>query len=234
MNKKGEYMKIRNVLLLSAVMITIFSCPTTKTEDPATTSNDGDNNTVSYKTVKFKTDGEGYSQFYTDDPSNADMTFWYSGNISQSTGTYDVAIDVKKVTGNQNTGFGLIFCVQPSGVGNFLMVQLSLLSKEYMVGKVVGQITQTPLIQDWTPCASIKSNLNDINRIEVKYNAGTSKFDLYINNTYVCNFLDKETVSGTTTIPAYTSGKWGYIAEVSSLDDLPYVPVDVRFKQITP
>ena len=226
--KKGN---VLFVLLILAAILFVFGCPNQDTQEDPTNPGGGEEQPV-YITKKFVSLTDGYVQFYTDDPSYASTgkTFWLSGDISQDTNTYNVEIETKKVTGNQYAGYGLIFCVQDN-VNNFLMVQINTQGK-YMIGKVTDKVSKT--IQGWGESDLLKQNLNTTNTIKVKYNTGTGKFGLYINDDndgdedeLECEFIDSDT-------SPYLSGKWGFIAEVSPLDALPYVPVEIVFKDLTP
>ena len=218
-------MKIKILLcILLAEMLLVFSCdPIIDPVDPPVVVDP-----AGYTTIKFKGDDTGYVKLYTNDPGYTanGKTFWTAGNVSQDEGTYNVEIEAKKVSGSQDAGFGLILCVQEE-IDCFIMIQISV-SGYYMIGKVVDGRPRTPFINDWERCEDIKTNLNETNKIRVAYNETDSKFDLFINDNPVCNFIDNGAE------PYYTDGRWGFIAEVSSLDDLPYVPVDVRFKDLTP
>ena len=217
-------------VLLTAILL-VFACPTTNTDEDTETNNGGDE-TTTYTTKKFVSIADGYVQFYTDDPvySTTGKTVWLSGDVSQDTNTYNVEIETKKITGNQFAGYGLIFCVQED-INDFLMVQINTQGK-YMIGKVTDKVSKT--IQGWGESDLLKQNLNTTNTIKVKYNTGTGKFGLYINDDndgdedeLECEFIDSDT-------SPYLSGKWGFIAEVSPLDALPYVPVEIVFKDLTP
>jgi hypothetical protein len=226
-------MKQKRMFLVPVIMmmLTIFSCPNQGTEDPANQSEGKGSDDPAYIT-HFVKDASGNVQFFTNDPDKLNKTLWNIGNLSQSTDTYFVDIEVKKVSGNKDTGYGIILCADPVVGQNYVMVQIAL-SGQYMIGKVTNKITQTPLIKDWSVCTAIKKNYNDINRIKVRYNNDPAvlKFELFINDdgddSPVCSFIDN-------TAPAYVSGRWGFIAQVSAMDDVANVPVEIWYRDFTP
>jgi hypothetical protein len=140
-----------------------------------------------------------------------------------------VEAQVKRISGNSTTGYGICFCYQVSGNSYRVLVTTT---GAYIILKKVSGITYYYVSGSWTttnPSWPISSHLNTgfdtINDIQV-INNGSGNFDVYFNGNKETSFTDS----------TFTGGDSGYYAAVSdsSHENFPSTPADMRFKQIEP
>ncbi len=209
-------------VLCLAVSLWLFSCT-----NPSTGSGNNDSPPSTYQTLAWQNDGAGYIQYYTDDPANIQSqgySEWHYYDPSQ-TPMSSVEVKAKKISGDPTMSFGVIFCVQD--VSNFLTVDIDT-QGYYQVGKVVAG-TYVSIIP-WTLAGALFSGYNVSNTITVTYDSTSSMFSLYFNKDF------NPTPVATFTDPGapLLGGRSGFIIGVSSTENFPADPVDIRFNRILP
>jgi hypothetical protein len=140
-----------------------------------------------------------------------------------------VEAQVKRISGNSTTGYGICFCYQDSGDSYRVLVTTT---GAYIILKRVSGITYYYVSGSWTttnPSWPSSSNLitgfGVTNDIKVVYD-GSGNFDLYFNGVHEISFADS----------TFTGGDSGYYASISdsSRENFPTTPADLRFKQLDP
>jgi hypothetical protein len=176
------------------------------------------------ETVSFAKLENGDVQFKTNDSVYRDpdgSTLWKLGSVSDAS-MISVVADVAKISGVSTKGFGIVFCAQDDQ--NFLAILIDI-DGFYLPIRVVANVVED-LDTSWKFSEALLRGYNITNRIEV-IDAGSNAFNLRFNNNDVETFSVK-------TEPFWTGGRYGYIAAVANNEDFPLIPVDVRFRQITP
>jgi hypothetical protein len=184
--------------------------------------------TTDTKTILWEADASGDTQFYTNDSRymgpDEGYSYWVYGSVSETTMSSDYIVGVYKVSGSKSYYSGPIFCVQSSG--NFLTVMINT-ERQYEIGKVIDGVYSTVIV-DNTTSTDLYSGFNVMNKIKVSQTAaGTFKVVFNDAEANAVTFQD----NGTT---PFTGGKFGFMTTVSAEEVFPSVPVDVRFKLISP
>jgi hypothetical protein len=165
--------------------------------------------------------GLGYMQFYTNDPSEVSYNFWHR-NLNSEYPMKRVVTQVKKISGNANYGFGIIFCYQDSDSFYRLLIDTW---GYYSVYEKDGDYFYK--IIEWSFSDNLYTGYNTVNKIRVEYSSTTpGTFTIYFNDIYENSF----TGSG------LTGGDTGFFASTGKYyeERFPNTPVDVRFKQLEP
>ena len=168
-------------------------------------------------------DNDGTMRFLTIDPALYDRYTWrYMSNPNTNPNVYECR--VKKISGNDSSGYGMIFCVDDSDSNNVSFYRfLIAVDGTFLIQKrTPNALTNMPA--GWTNSSSIKAEYNAYNtlRIERIDNEHGASFRAFINGELVVNFTDDNPLNGTRT---------GQIVEIGKMEmeQFPYVPVDVRF-----
>lgn len=173
----------------------------------------------------WSVDENGYSRFYTKKPAHYNYFFMQWNNVIERTPMDIVETTVKKMSGSDLWGYGVVFCFQDED--NFYRLLIN--NKGwYEVSKTVnGKWTYDLVNNDgyWEVSQHLNTGYNVENKIKVKYN-NDSTFTIFFNDQEVTTFTDD----------SLTGGKFGFCAQVGRAEDenFPTYPVDVRFKQHKP
>ncbi len=165
--------------------------------------------------------GTGFTQFYTNDPNEYNYNFWCALSTPQ-TPMISVETQVKKISGNQYWGYGVLYCYQDSN--NFYCLLITT-NNYYCVYKRVDGIFSPVL--DWRHSSILYSGYDVLNKIRINLSTTTpNSFTVYFNDLWDYTFIDS----------SFTSGDSGFYATCGKSGDenFPNVPVDVRFNQLTP
>ena len=184
--------------------------------------------TVPVSTHRWVDDGEGFIRFYTNDKQNYGRDFWAWNNTILKPTDY-VEAQVKKISGNPNYGYGIIFCLQEQEDRQFYGVLIDT-TGYYLYLKAAGDTWTYDLAgeQKWYHSANLSTGYNTINTIKVVPSSEKpSTFIVYFNGKEGIEFTDSSD-------SAYSGGKFGFIATVGDAkeEDFPNKPVDIRFKPL--
>ena len=179
---------------------------------------------VPISTILWEPDGNGFIQFQTNDPANAEQGFveLYDDTNQTPTMTQPVEVTVKKILGYDAAGFGFVFCAIDED--NYYKVLIHV-GRMYRVSVVVAG-SEIIVLKGWTYNSTLNADYEGENTIKVTWDG--AKFHLFFNNG-----------AEVTTFPAYpgmTLGKSGFFASVSTVANeyLPAGQVDIRFKMLQP
>jgi hypothetical protein len=168
-------------------------------------------------------DNDGTMRFLTIDPALYNRYTWrYITNPNVDPNVYECRI--KKISGNDSSGYGMIFCVDDSDSSHVSFYRfLITVDGEFVIQKrILNTLTNIPA--GWTDSSSIKTGYNVYNtlRIERTDNEYGAAFRGFINGNLVVNFTDNDPVNGT---------KAGQIVEIGVMEkeQFPHIPVEVRF-----
>ncbi|MDR2897960.1 MAG: hypothetical protein LBU99_04025 [Spirochaetaceae bacterium] len=158
----------------------------------------------------------GYTQFLCNDPE-------LTGNIFVKpfapANENEYAIEVQKISGNNQGEFGMIFCVNETNPILFYFVGIDMNGYFY-----IGKRTETEWqeIIAWQPADMLNMGAEAVNTIKVVRD----------NNDFSVFFNDSETASAAFTDTEMTGTRIGFYAQVTgaSYETFPDTPVDVRFK----
>ena len=174
--------------------------------------------------ILFEKQADGSVRFSTNDRrllGVSGSTHWKIGTVSEEPMT-EFTVTVQKASGSPQGGYGVVFSA--SDAEHFLVVLIDT-TQHYKVGKYAKE-SGLKVITDWT----VSTELNGgyvANTIRVSFTA-PKQYRVYFNGDAVgIGFQDEDD-------PPYTGGYYGYVAEVSSTESFPDVPVDVSFTQVTP
>jgi hypothetical protein len=167
-------------------------------------------------------DDDGMFQFMTNDPSFYDRwPYNYRENPNMDKNVYE--FHVKKKSGHNNYGFGILFCVDDSDKNNVSFYRFFInVDGSYAISKYTGKTSTVSL--NWNFSPFIKTGYNVYNKLRVERinNKDYTTFNIYINDKFAAFFADYNPVNG---------NKIGMAASVNEKEkeQFPYIPVDVRF-----
>lgn len=182
----------------------------------------GSDSDLPVQTIDFKSDGNGFIQYYTNDSSKLDKGIYDTTNTNQ-TPMKTLETQVKKISGKPRWGYGVIFCFQDTDNFYRLLIHEN---GRYQIAKKVGGKYLEPLIKSWTDSSALYTGYNVVNTIKVTYVPDYS-FNIYFNGTLATTFTDND-------VTKFSGGDYGFYVSVGKDENFPNNPVDVRFKQITP
>jgi len=175
-------------------------------------------------TIEWIEDGEGFRQFSTTERDYFDTAFhwWDDASLQIPTMTIPVEAEIKKMSGYENAGYGIIFCVQDSNNYYKLLITIN---QRYRISELVNNSSST--IRPWSDSSDLVAGYGEINKIRIEYE-GANTFSIYFN--------DAPLISDQFVDPTFSGGYAGYYASVSGSENeqLPQVPVDVRFRLLQP
>jgi hypothetical protein len=177
---------------------------------------------VASKTVEWQADGNGYVQFFTDDPKWYGYGLWnYNGQTYQAQMSSVTAV-VEKKSGASTDGYGIIFCYQDNS--NFYRLLIDTRGHYTVISKVSGTAT---VLVPWTTAHSawLNSGVGVTNELTVA-ETSPGNFSISFNGTQEAQFSDNN----------FVGGKSGFYMSVapSAYENFPAAPEDVRFKLISP
>jgi hypothetical protein len=174
----------------------------------------------SVETISWKSDGNGFIQYSTNDSANLGSSMGCTYSSTNSTPSV-VTATVKKISGAETYGYGVLFAVTDTNNRYRVIIDCT---GYYRVDMKSAGYSYT--FQDWTYNAAINLGYDVENTIAVTYSA--PNYSVAINGTHMVSFLADETVG--------ISGNSGFFLSVgtSANEDFPDTPVDVRFKMTAP
>ena len=180
---------------------------------------------VPISTILWEPDGNGFIQFQTNDPANAEQGFveLYDDTDQTPTMTKPVEVTVKKILGYDAAGFGFVFCAIDEK--NYYKVLIHV-GRMYRVSVVVGG-SELYKLKEWTYDPNLKADYEAENTIKVTIDGSVFRF--FINNSL-------EVTTFPSNLLGTTEGKSGFFAWVSTVANeyLPAGQVDIRFKMLQP
>jgi len=175
--------------------------------------------------IRFSTpdDNDGTTRFLTIDPELYERYTWQIiSNPNTNPNVYECR--VKKISGDDYSGYGMIFCVDDSDSNNVSFYWFLIAVDGTFIIQKRASNTLTNMSAGWTNSSAIKAEYNAYNtlRIERTDNANGATFRAFINGDLAVNFTDSNPVNGR---------KAGQIVGIGEMEmeQFPHIPVDVRF-----
>lgn len=168
----------------------------------------------SYQTIRYESDGNGFRQFYTNDPQYYNFIFFYT--YTNPAIPSDIEAVVKKMSGSPSHGYGIVFGFQD--VHNFYEIAINT-NRQYSVYKIVYD-TPTAII-GWTTSPDLIQGYNQPNTIHWE-KVDSTHFTVTFNGGTPISFSD----------PDYEDGRYGFLTFIgtSAFESFPGTPVDTRFR----
>jgi hypothetical protein len=180
---------------------------------------------VPVNTIRFlrPNDNDGSRQFWNNDPALYGVSsYHYMQNPNANPNVYECR--VKKISGNDTNGYGLIFCADDTGANNVNFYRLLIsVNGRFNVQKRTEGVWTTPL--SWRDSSFLNPGYNVYNtlRVERSDTANGAIFRIYINGNLVADVDDASPLKGSRVGMATSTGSME--AEL-----FPYIPVDIRFE----
>jgi len=173
------------------------------------------------ETIAWESDGQGYSQYLTNEKTNFESLSWMTfPSTNQSPTSVPIIGEVKHISGYGNAGRGIVFNYLDSN--NFYRVLINS-NLEYKVDKRVAGTFTT--LQNWTFSAYLFSDPTE------------STIKIYsIPSGFTVSFGVHATPDFTSSDMTFRGGRAGFIAEVGSAaqENFTSIPTDVRIRMISP
>lgn len=167
--------------------------------------------------TKWEDDPEGFFQFTTNDPIYYNYIFYTKLDESYQLKMTSFEAKVKKLSGYEQGGFGIIFCFQNED--NFYVLLITVRGW-YSVYKLQDGVWKEVIPWEWTK--HLIEGYNIINSVKVAYSESANIFTIFLNDT-ITNTFEGNSLTG---------GYTGYIASVGgpNEENFPAAPLDVRFQ----
>jgi hypothetical protein len=186
---------------------------------------DQDETAVPVNTKRFlkPDDNDGTMQYWTNDPASYNRApYHYFINPNADPKIYECK--VKKNSGNDSYGYGMVFCVDDTDRENISYYRFFItVNGRYTIQKRVGDTWATAPLS-WRDSSSINTGFNVYNTLKVERtnNANDASFRIFINDNLAATFNDSSPING---------NKIGLVVSVNTMEmeQFPYIPVDVRF-----
>lgn len=173
----------------------------------------------------FVEDAEtGLCVFETNDTrylSENGFTFWYAPYKNVGEKLENICIDLRKESGRQEAGYGIVFGLQEIEGQEFLITVLINTKGMYTIGKVWDGHFE--YIQDWKNFHSIKKGYGVENKIEIFFDEENAQFVLKINECNVTMFTVSENI-------AFKDSRYGYAVVLSHSENFPLNSCKVFYK----
>jgi hypothetical protein len=180
---------------------------------------------VQASTIRFlkPDDNDGKLQYRTNDPAvynRAPYNLFPNPNVNPN--IYECS--VKKTSGNDDYGYGILFCVDDTDRNNISFYRFFInINGRFAVQKWAGNTwAATPVT--WRSSSFLRLGYNVYNTLKVERidNENDTTFRIYINGNLAALFNDNTPVNG---------AKVGTVVSINVMEKegFPYFPVDVRF-----
>jgi hypothetical protein len=169
-------------------------------------------------------DNDGTIQYRTNDSALSNRgEYTYMPNPNADPNVYECR--VKKISGNDTSSFGILFCVDDTDRNNVSYYHFTItVSGTFSVRKLVGFHWVTSPV-GWRDSSFIYTGYNVYNtlRVERTDTVNGATFRIYINGNLAAIFDDANPINASRT---------GLVTMVGRVDIelFPYIPVDVRFE----
>ncbi len=146
--------------------------------------------------------------------------------LNNTDGLTPVEIQVKKINGAENNGYGIIFAYQSDGSYYRFLIDTGGWGQ---VSKINADGSSTELLP-WTQNSAINTGYDVLNILSAVYNSSPASYDVLVNGTNILNF------DGSSSGSLLSGGKSGFFVSIGNeaSEGFPDTPVDVRFNMITP
>ncbi len=145
-------------------------------------------------------------------------TLWCVKKKNESVGFEEIEVTVSKLSGRQETGYGIVFLQQEYEGKDFLLTVMINTKGEYIFGKVIdGKFT---CIKNWQTSPYLNMGYGIKNKIGVTLEKGS--FCIKLNNTKVADFSITENIQ-------LKDSKSGFVVVVSGNERFPENSVNVVF-----
>jgi glycerophosphoryl diester phosphodiesterase len=177
-------------------------------------------------TIRFlkPDDNDGTLQYMTNDPATYNR-FYYNYSLNPNVNQNIYECSVKKISGNDDYGFGILFCVDDTDSSNISYYRFFITVRGmFTVAKRTGNTWADVTPVSWRYSSFIKTGYNIYNtlRVERTDNSNGAVFRIFINGSLAATFNDTTPING---------GKAGPVVSVNVMDKerFPHMPVDVRY-----
>jgi hypothetical protein len=206
---KNNFFVMRMVTLALAFAFIFIGCDTGTNDDDG---NDGNPPVFS----GWKSDGNGFIQFFSNDPQKYDWANWnFFVNINDQN-TYE--IECKKMSGAGSYGYGMLFGASDDDLYKYYYLAI-FIDGTYIIDKNNGDVVTE--IKPLEKSDKLHTGYNVTNVLKVVKNG--AEYTVYLNGSQEYQFTDTE-ISG---------NRIGYRVRIGPENDesFPDTPVDVRFRQ---
>jgi hypothetical protein len=179
---------------------------------------------VPVNTIRFlrPDDNDGTARYQTNDPALYNRySYYYMPNTNANQYVYESR--VKKISGSDTFGYGILFCVDDTDRDNLSFYRLMIsVTGRFTVQKSIGNTSTTPV--SWGDSSFINTGFNVYNtlRAERADTVNGATFRIYINDNLAAVFDDVSPINGR------KAGMIVWIGRIE-VEQFPYIPVEVRF-----
>lgn len=149
-------------------------------------------------------------------------TIWSTNKTNTSTNFESINIELSKLSGRTEAGFGIVFCEQQYDGKPYMLAIMINANGLYTIGKIVNGAFYH-LEGNWKFSEYINKGFGFKNNISVSYDNSLESFVLTINDEEITRFTVPEKIS-------YKNSKSGFVVVISNKENFPETPVKVEFE----
>lgn len=221
-NTSGEIcMKKRNCLLALLAIGLLVSCST------GTGGSSDDGTPAAIVTEKYTKQSDGSYFFSVNDTKEIDSdgkTYYCCNATPAGTGVFTYTVKLRKDSGAQNGGFGVVF--QKTDSKNFWVFNINVLGSYYLAKVVDGGINEMSSLS-WVFSPFLTPGYGKTNEIRIAY-LGNNSYTIYANGNTVVSYTDSKWQ------PALTNGCFGLDTVIMPNESFPGTPLTVRYEVVSP
>ncbi len=203
--------KFARYLLVLPAFLLLIGCPLG--------SSSSDQDPGNYTTVLWEQDSNGDIQFSTNNPDYKGYAFWAWLKESNQTSFSKIEVEVTRKSGSIFGAQGAVFCLQDER--NFYAVLISANCDFAILKCSNGSLGY---LSDWKKDFNLHAGLNVKNTIRVEKSVLFNDYNVFFNNNVTTTFNDSQ----------LNSGYCGFIVGLSTDEQFPSTPADIRFKLLYP
>lgn len=150
------------------------------------------------------------------------FTIWTTTKTNTSNGFESISVEMAKLSGRAETGFGVVFCEQQFEEKPYMLTVMINANGLYTIGKVVNGVFYH-LEGNWKFSDYINKGYGLKNTICISYNNLLESFVLKINDEEITTFTVPEKIK-------FKGSESGYVVVISNREEFPEKAVRVEFE----
>jgi len=167
-------------------------------------------------------DNDGTAQYLTNNSAMYNRYTW-SAIPNPNPNVYECK--VKKISGNDDYGYGMVFCFDDSDSGNISYYRFFInVNGRFAIAKRTDNSWTNDPVR-WTTSSFLNTGYGVYNtlRVEKTNNGNSATFRIFINDNLAASFNDNSPLNGNKIGPVVS-------VNIMEMEQFPHIPVDVRFE----
>lgn len=154
--------------------------------------------------------------------TNKGYTIWTTTSVNTTKSFENIEWFVQKESGNEDAGFGLVFCEQDIEDKKYMLCVMINTQRQYIIGEVKDGNFITLI--DWKSSPYLNKGFGIKNKINISFNEEKKYFEIKFNDVYITEFKSNENIK-------FENSKRGFVVVISNAENFPQESVKVIFEQ---